>query len=124
MPSRGVGMPTLLNRMSSRSNAPTAGGDHLRHVGLGRDVGAHRDGPATLVLDESYRLLGPVEVDVGDHDPRSLLGEAQRRRPAHTRSGAGDHGGLVLQLHSCSFACVLGSDQAEVGTGASAGVNR
>ena len=50
-------------------------------------------------LDGGDRLLVGVGHDIGGHDRRALLGEAQRRGAADAPGGAGDDGDLVLETH-------------------------
>ena len=61
--------------------------DRRLDVGLLRHVALVGDRGATGVLDQSHRLLRPLEVDVGDDDLGAFLREAQRRRAADSRAG-------------------------------------
>ena len=65
-------------------------------------------GRVIVGFDLTDRFFRPVGAQVGAHDTRALLGEAQRRRAAHARAGARDHCRLSLEQHashspSCSM---------------------
>ena len=75
-------------------------GAHPANVLLFRHVRLHRECVAGAQGD---RLLGSLEVHVGRADLRTLLGEENRRLPAHTAAGTRDHADLSLKpLHQPS----------------------
>ena len=55
----------------------------------------HLQGERVAVGTERDRLLGQLEVDVGDADLRALGGEHDRRLAAHAAAGARDHADLA-----------------------------
>ena len=71
-----------------------------RHVGVLGHVAVLSDRCAVRRLNQCHRFFGPVKVDVGAHDRRSLLGEAQSGCSAHARAGAGDDGNLSFEPHA------------------------
>src|SRR5207244_9896411 len=64
---------------------------------LSGDVTLDGEGGAAGGLDLAHGLLGPVELKVGADDTRALFCEAKGRRPANTRSRAGDDRDLVCE---------------------------
>ena len=85
MPSRGVGMPTLLNTTSSRPNCSTQAADRGGDIVVAGHVDTERDRGTAGLLDQAHGLLGAVDVEVGADDLGALLGEAQRRGAADAR---------------------------------------
>ena len=69
------------------------GGERIaaRFVG---DVGAHE-----MAVHLARHRLALVGVELGDHDPGALLGEALRVGAAEALAGAGDDRHLVAQSH-------------------------
>ena len=98
-PSRGVGMPTLLKRMSSRPKCPTAAAI-IAATSASFDT-SHCDGDrgAARRLDLADGLLGAVERRCRRTRPGALLGEAQRRGPADARARPRDDRRLAFEQH-------------------------
>ena len=80
-----------------RAEAAHAFLDHPLHVGLDRDVAGHRDRLAARFLDPRDGPLGRLRVDVGDDDPRALLGEERGRLATHAHAGARDERDLAVE---------------------------
>ncbi len=99
-PGRGVGTPTLLKMMSRRPKLDDRERDRRLDVGFPGHVALVRERGAAGVLDQLHRLLGAVEVDVGDDDLGALLREPQRRGAADARPGAHDDRRLALEQHA------------------------
>ena len=81
IPSRGVGMPTLLKRMSSRPKCSTARSDHGRATWSSCET-SHSTATRRRPLPRpAARSPWPNRREIGDDDLGAFLGEAQRRRP-------------------------------------------
>ena len=72
-------------------------GERKHLVALG-DIERRDDGLAALFLDRRQRLLGALDVDVGDHDGDADLGIADGDRLAEAAAAAGDDGDPSLKV--------------------------
>ena len=92
-------MPALLTRMSTPPNAATVaatpGIDGLFVADVHRDA----DGLAASFPNLRGCCIGGLLVQVGDSDFRAFAREGERDLLADAAGGAGDDGGLALELH-------------------------
>ena len=102
MPRRGVGMPTLLNTMSSRPNCSTAASDRRDHVVLLRDVDGDRHGGAAGLLDSRTVSLAAST----SRSAQTTLAPSSAKRRAEARPTPEPapviDGVLVLEQHVTS----------------------
>src|SRR5690606_8812284 len=87
--------------------------DRLRHrldVGDLTDVDAHRHRATAGGFDEARRLLGALEVDVGDEHPAAALGQGEADGAAEAAAAAGHDGtGEFGELHQFATAAIAAS---------------
>ncbi|MNO84921.1 hypothetical protein D3C76_762750 [compost metagenome] len=72
----------------------------LAHIGLPGHVAGDEHRIAARIVDQAHRGFAADRVEVGHHHFQAFTGKSQRRRPANTRSAAGDQGYLAGKGHA------------------------
>ena len=81
--------------MSTPPKRLGGGGEHRRHLLLGRDVGGDAERP--LGAEGGGDLLRALAVEIGDDDARAVARQQLGDRPADPRRRSGDEGDAALQ---------------------------
>ncbi len=77
--------------------------EHADDIVFQRHIDANGNSRATGLLDQTDRLFGAVDIEVGASDPRAFLGETGCRGPANAGPGTGDDGVLAFKPHQINF---------------------